>query len=360
VPGLPEPRRGSTFCPPEAISDSFPQPSRRSLIVTLLVFLAGVIGLNVAAARITVPSERWNRGEFIVASKWKLALETTAGADVLILGDSTCLVSVDPDSAATGRSRALNLCTVGDVLPLADTYLLENYLANADRPPSAVVVMHAYDIYSRQLSLDNFLLMPLSPLEAAQRAAALPGFRSQDRVMFPLRAGFHKLLPMFGRRAQLKSELGLTPRRDTRHVPITARGFMPTVKTSATEVEDDAAGHIRGARQDPDYHVSTYGDYALRGITSLAERDRFTVYLVQSPLYRELAADAAFAAVYRQYLAQLVALGRRSPCVVSLLDQPWLFGANEMQNADHILPEHVAGFTARLLGTVDAAPRPCR
>lgn len=352
------PIRKNTRCGPAVLQDVAPIRDWRQVTIVLTASALLLALLNLAAARFAQPSERWNRGEFIIDTKWRLASAGTP-ADLVFLGDSTCLVSLDPAHLPADAGLAVNLCTVGDVLPLADLYLLERHVRHAGAP-RAIVVMHAYDIYSRQLSLENFMLLPFGPFEAARRAATLPGFLPHQQIAFGVRSVFEKLFPLYGRRAQLRAELGVAPRRQYRHVPISALGYMPTVKTSATEVEDDAVFHRRSAQQHPDYQLTSYGQYTIDRLGRLAEHEGFTVYLVPSPLYRGLREDPAFGLIYQQYLTQLKAVAAARPCVVPMLDQEWLFDASEMQNADHILPEHAPAFTARLAAAIAAAPTPCR
>jgi hypothetical protein len=317
-----------------------------------------VIGLNLAAANGARPAEDWNRGEFIIASKWRLA-DRGVASDWLFVGDSTCLVGVDPKQWPAQMGPALNLCTVGDVLPLSDLYLLERQLEQVPAPPRRVVVMHAYDIYSRQLSLENFMLLPFGFARAVRLAVALPGFSADQQAAFALQVGVRKLFPLYGRRAQVLSKIGLGMARTYRHVPISPLGHMPTVKTSATEVEEDAMSHEQAVVREDAYQLSSYAHYTLDRIGALAERYRFTVYLVQSPLYRVLADSAPFSAFYRQYLTALVGASAHRRCIVPWLNEAWLYEADEMQNADHILPDQVAAFTHQLAGSLAQAPAPC-
>src|SRR5688572_26213022 len=112
----------SARCAPATLQDITPPRTRRTVAAVLGGAVLLVALLNMVAARFAQPSERWNRGEFIVDTKWKMAASGTP-ADLVFLGDSTCLVSLDPAHVPPAAGTAVNLCTVGDVLPLADTYL---------------------------------------------------------------------------------------------------------------------------------------------------------------------------------------------------------------------------------------------
>ena len=79
---------------------------------------------------------------------------------MLILGDSSAAQGVDPEfwTNASGES-AINLATIGDATVVNDAWMLETYLERFGRP-NKVVIVHAYDIWHRELKQNVVVQIP--------------------------------------------------------------------------------------------------------------------------------------------------------------------------------------------------------
>lgn len=83
----------------------------------------------------------------------KIELADRGGAaDLVLLGDSSCLLDVDARAlaAARGGGRVVNLGTVSHLSLASQGMLLERYLARASTPPAAVLVLLHPDALRRE------------------------------------------------------------------------------------------------------------------------------------------------------------------------------------------------------------------
>ena len=140
--------------------EDFDPATFRRLITTMFAAAAIVVLLNCLAG-IYLSDQRGNRGYALIRQKWQLLIDLKEPVDILILGDSTCNQGVVP-SVVNNRlgKTSINLCTVGNMLLVNDVWMLDYYLSKYDSL-SSVILVHAYDIWSRSLSPVAVAQVPL-------------------------------------------------------------------------------------------------------------------------------------------------------------------------------------------------------
>jgi hypothetical protein len=104
----------------------------------------------------------YNRGYWLVQQKWELLQGLSAPVDWLIVGDSTGNQGLVPDvMEARLGGTAVNLNTVGNMGALDDVWMLEAHIEEFG-PPAHVLVIHAYDIWSRDITSAFVAKAPLA------------------------------------------------------------------------------------------------------------------------------------------------------------------------------------------------------
>ena len=79
---------------------------------------------------------------------------------MLILGDSSGNQGVDPKVIREKMHlSSINLCTIGDAMVVNDALMLEDYINRYGTPQSALII-HGYDIWSRDLNLSVLSKIP--------------------------------------------------------------------------------------------------------------------------------------------------------------------------------------------------------
>jgi hypothetical protein len=121
------------------------------LLLDILETLLLVVLLNWATSGY-LANYSTNHGYWTIHQKWFLLGKLDAAVDWLVLGDSSCNQGVVPavlEEELDGK--ALNLCMVGNITVLGDLWLLEEYIARFG-PPRAVIIVHVYDVWPRDLN----------------------------------------------------------------------------------------------------------------------------------------------------------------------------------------------------------------
>ena len=142
------PRRGVRTQPAEEV---FRRPSVRTLAASALVAIAVVCLCNAAAGRLLEAFPQ-NRGYELIKAKWNLLIGLKRPVDVLVVGDSSCYLGIDPEVIESDvGGTALNLCTIGDMTAVGDYWMLDHYVRRFG-PPRTVIIGHVHDIWHRSMS----------------------------------------------------------------------------------------------------------------------------------------------------------------------------------------------------------------
>jgi hypothetical protein len=319
----------ASYLPEEVIEPVRP----RHIISTWVWVIVLVLVANFVLAPRLLEGGR-NLAGWIIGHKWRLLLGLHEPVDDLILGDSSCNQGVNPVELARGLGddRAVNLCTIGDMLALNDAWMLQAYLERHG-PPKRVIIVHVYDIWGRDF-------------EAARMGSIPVGFTTLRRLEPPVRLSRWQLrsylesryFPLYSSNLSLRGRLrpgdpSLGDEAGPRRVD--SLGFLAATVAFPDSVSLDLAGHLRFL-QDQAFKLSADNARSLRRIGELAERHGFPVYLATAPIYDSLAGSISFLRYYAP-VNQALTSAAASSRVHTVFEQPMTFPAGELQNADHLV-----------------------
>jgi len=293
-----------------------------------------------------------NRGYWLIETKWRLAGTLDRPVDWLIIGDSSGNQGVVPDrlGAALG-GRAVNLSGAGGVQVPGDLWILNRYLERHGPPPN-VVIVHAYDVWRRDL---NILSVGRIPWRWGfwDRTPALPKFTLGEK----LRLCYARFLPLYFEnqtiyrffKRGLRNPASLL--RRTYHVD--DLGYMKWTKPYAEQVIADMNRHL-SRLGNIDQVISGINLIALKEIAALAAEHRIEVYLAYGPQYEGLHDHVVFTdylARQRAFLAEFAAGYDH----VHYLDNVSTFPAEQMENVDHVTHEAAERYTDDLIAKIREA-----
>jgi len=304
-------------------------------IVASVLFLVAV--LNFAAVWYLA---RWspNIGYLLIAAKWNILHTLNSPVDLLIVGDSSGNQGVDPKKIQSELGlSSVNLCTIGDAMVLDGAYMLDDYIARYGAPRK-VLVIHAYDIWSRPGDISVLAQIPGSWWNQQPKITLTP----KQRVKVIL----NRYVPFYTQSISLGYVLQ-NPWNAFRHdLTLEPDGFMEEDTADPGRVVKDAAVHLQFVREGVPV-MSEWNRAALKHMVDLADRYQFDLFVANSPVYDSLYADSAFQVYYAKVQAAIdeIVRGHRA---YHLLNPPMIFPASEMQSVDHVIYDAALRYTARI------------
>lgn len=334
-----------SYLPEEVI-----QPVRpRQLLATWLGVLLLVLLANFVVAPPMLEGGR-NLAGWIIGHKWRLLLDLGQPVDDLVLGDSSCNQGVNPVTLAQALddARGVNLCTIGDMLALNDAWMLQTYIERFG-PPKRVVIVHVYDIWSRDFEWSRLGSIPVGVLSLRKLRPEIKLKRWQFRTYLESR-----YFPLYSSNLSLQSRLRSgDPRLRNVAGPrrVDSLGFLADTTAFPDSVELDLVGHLKFLARDT-FQLSGDNQRSLARIARLAEEHDFDVYLASAPVYERLAADPLFQTYQAQVQKALARASGEGSRVHLVFDQPMTFPASQMQNADHLVLEAANRYTEALAARI--------
>jgi hypothetical protein len=342
-----ESRGRISYVPEEVI-----QPVRpRQLLVTWLGVLLIVLLLNfVVAPRLLVGGR--NLAGWIIGHKWRLLHGLKTPVDDLVLGDSSCNQGVNPVTLARtlGDRRAVNLCTIGDMLALNDAWMLQRYIERFGAP-RRVIIVHVYDIWSRDFDWARMGTIPVGIMAIRRFNPEVQLKRWQFRSYLESR-----YFPLFSNNLSLQARLrtGDPRSRNTPGPrPVDSLGFLADTVAFPDSVELDLGAHLRFLEKER-FELSVDNRRSLARISALAKEHDFEVYLAPAPVYQALAEAPAFRRYYVQVQKALASVSGEGSRIHLVFDQPMTFPASQMQNADHLVLKAADRYTTELARRIRA------
>lgn len=340
-----ENQRRVSYLPEEVI-----QPVRpRQLLATWLGVLLLVLLANFVVAPRMLEGGR-NLAGWIIGHKWRLLLGLSQPVDDLVLGDSSCNQGVNPVTLARALddAKAVNLCTIGDMLALNDAWMLQTYIERFG-PPKRVVIVHVYDIWSRDFEWSRVGSIPVGVLSLRKLRPEIRLKRWQLRSYLESR-----YFPLYSSNLSLQSRLragdprlrnATSPRR------VDSLGFLADTTAFPDSVELDLAGHLKFLAKET-FKLSGDNQRSLARIARLADEHGFDVYLASAPVYDRLAEDPGFQRYLAQVQSALASASGEGSRVHLVFDQPMAFPASQMQNADHLVLDAANRYTEALAAKI--------
>ncbi len=328
--------------------------TRGQVLISLVMALVCVALLNLGASR-ALDRFTTNRGYWLVHEKWNLLESLPDPVDWLILGDSSCNQGIMPDliSQALG-GKAINLCTVGDMLAVNDAWMLNRHIERFG-PPKHVIIAHVYDMWPRDLrALNRQPLLAKVPLSWGYWRNSTPplALTGEDER----RLWVARYLPLWAENKTLTSWLrhpGVLWRRD---LSMTPNGFMAYEKPNPANVRRESKAHIDSTHKRR-FVLSKINRDALEHIRSLADQHGFEVFIAAGPLYQGMWRDDGFRRHFEAMMRALDSVAKKSPRMHVLLHDPVRFEAKQLENADHLVGPAAAEYTRKLIEAIQQSSK---
>lgn len=283
----------------------------------------------------------------LVAHKWRMLHALEQAPDGIVLGDSAGNQGIDTDllSTATGQ-RWVNLCTHGNMLLAGDAWMLDELIAR-NRAPKHILLVHAYDVWSRgpEEIGANIAQIPLLTAPVAT-LPALPDGRTFDAL-----ALWYRLVPLAGRPLTARYVLNF-PADGFRQRSYSPSGHQTGITGKRPDPDRDLQDHVRRLTRTP-WSPSAVNLAALGHLLATARRIGAEVSYVQAPLYEQALTRPVFAENYARYRAFLGTIADANPWLHIDNGVPVLFPAASLSTIEHvdaagswILTGHVSRFLA--------------
>lgn len=284
-----------------------------------------------------------NIGYRLIWKKWAMLLTLDRPVDWLILGDSSGNQGVMPKLIEQRLGgKAVNLCTIGNMLVLDDAWMLEAYLRRFD-PPKHVILVHVHDVWHREPDLAVLAQAPVSWKDWLDFKRVI---RMSSRDALTIALARHA--PLFSQNLSLAEVIRHPSKAFRAGDPIDSDGFMAVRQADPSQVIADAQGHAKFAGENP-FVMSQTNEEALKRIISLAETRGFDVYAAQSPLYEELYRDPSFRKYFESLQHRLAAYTEENRRFHVLFAIPMLFSKEQMENANHLTDRAARLYTEELI-----------
>ncbi len=98
-----------------------------------------------------------NPSDLIVKTQNKISRSKNLDKDILVFGDSTSAMAIDPDISQSHTGlKTYNFSTLGPGIMAINYLLLKNYLLR-NRPPKFIILMNAYDTWHRGIGSNDVI-----------------------------------------------------------------------------------------------------------------------------------------------------------------------------------------------------------
>lgn len=347
---MPKERTGCRGIEIQPADEVLRSPSIRTLLATALVALGVVLFCNAAAGRLLVAFPQ-NDGYAMIKGKWNLLTGLTRPVDVLVLGDSSCSLGIDP-GVIEGEigGTALNLCTIGDMTVVGSYWMLDHYIQKFG-PPETVIVGHVLNIWQRSISPIVVEQIPV-PDSFVNLYTDTLGFQWRQYFLSLVA----KYIPFYAENQSLARILTYPWRASHRDFAMSSSGFTSIQKPDPHRVLEDAKNYRRFVRK-KGFRISRDNQIALDNIAHLAEEYEFDVFFVVAPMYEGLISDPEVKAYIAEQNTFFENFSRRHPHFKNVFSEPMLFSEYEMENADHVILSASPVYTRSILKSVEAIRR---
>ena len=305
-----------------------------ALIPVTIIFL--INGLLVWQLNRNTP----NQGHAIIKAQWERLEEMKQPVDWIILGDSSALQGVVPQVIETSLGgSAINLGTNAGMILMDDVWMLESYIERFGAPGS-VIIVHTYDMWHRDLEAAGLAKTPLSLMaiqDLSVSPSLTPGYMSNVIASryFPLYAENRTIVDLLINRSSANRKATVDE--------IRAEGYMRVDNPDPDEVYADAARHRIFVEKNV-FELSMENEEALMRLIALSELHGFDTFLVNGPLYEELATDDDFQSYFSDLRETFREASRGNDHFVIIPIKP-TFSADQMVNVDHVISSAAMKYT---------------
>ena len=286
-----------------------------------------------------------NIGYLLLRAKWNLLRNLTHPVDLPILGDSGGNQGVDPSILKDKLGfSAVNLCSIGDALILNDAWMLGEYISRFGAP-RAVLVIHSYDIWSRDKNISVLAQVPGRWWQWTPSA----NLTLKERVKIML----CRYTPLYAENRTLAELLQHPWTAFPSALKLNPDGFMPESTATPARVVSDAAAHKAFVRENGPV-MSDDNRRALEWMAQTARNSNCDLFVANGPLYDSLYADSAFQVYFARLRTAIADIAAGNDHFHYILSTPMLFPKEKMQSADHLAIAAAREYTTRLAEVIDS------
>jgi len=289
-----------------------------------------------------------NRGYFLIQGKWKLLLGMKKPVDWLVLGDSSGNSAVVPHllSETLGGS-SVNLCTIGWLSAMNDIWMLQNYRARFGLP-KGILIVHSPFMWQGRLEKDLVQKIPLS-WKDIQAMDPPVKFNLKDSWCFFLARYF----PLYSQNESLAYLLQFRHKAFVKKLNLNAEGYEAYGEANPEKLKLAVSNNEKLLQKG--FALSEDNHRALESLKSFAEQNHVPVYLVDGPLYQEVAEKKEVRRYLDQLAAELQLILGGSDWVHYLRGGYNLFPGAQLESVDHTTAEGAKVYTRLVSKLLPAA-----
>ena len=324
------------------------QLKKKSIIIVFSIVIVLVVLINIFFYYYLQNYISNNLGYVIVKKKWDLILKPNQNADVLILGDSSGNQGLKAELFASNLNLyALNLCTIGDLLLVDDSWMLQYYLSKHS-PPKYVILIHVYDVWHRQ-NIQKILLSQFN-FNLINSKNFCPNIKLNwfDKINIEL----SKYIPLIYQNQGISYILTHPKMIFKKNDKLFDEyGYMPSTLVNTDNVQRDFNEHIDFLKNN-DFKISELNFQALENIIELSKKYDFKLYIANSPIYEDLYEHSYFSKYYKDLSEFLDSIDRENENVYFINNPPLIFPTEVMENVDHIIDSASVVYTLKILNEI--------
>ncbi|HEY1038476.1 MAG TPA: hypothetical protein VGF30_03680 [Bacteroidia bacterium] len=322
------------------------KPSGKGEITTIFSFVLSVLlVLNVA---LYYYFEKFDPRDwkFLAHIKWGILKNLNGPADWLITGDSSGNQGIEtsPFKEELGET-AYNLCTIGPMLTLDDSWMLE-YHINKYGPPKNVLMIHVYDLWNRKADHEVLSENPVTTIFKDGLGPDLGWSYSQKAKMLS-----YRLFPIYSKHHGLKMLLSGEAKWFVPAAEVDSSGFNKRILPKPDNVIKDTEGHIKFVK-DSAFALSDECRMGLKHIKALVDKHNIELYITMSPLHDSLYFNPYFQKYKNSIDSMLYDFAQNDKHIHLINNPPMVFKAEEMDNSDHVVGKASHTFTLHLINEI--------
>ena len=281
-----------------------------------------------------------NTGYLLIRAKWNIIGELKQHVDMLILGDSSGNQGVDPEVIKDELGMySVNLCSIGQVGIINDALMLQSYLNN-QKAPRAVLLVHAYDVWSREINLAALSQISCKWLHKDP----ILNLNLNQKISLYL----NRYFPIYSQSSSLSQILKKPWLGFSRNLELQPNGFMRRLEANPDEVIKDTKMSMAFIHRNLQ-PVSLPNRKALIKIGNLAEEYKFDVFIINSPLYEGLYSNKNFQRYFKDVMNEIDNIIKTNKRLHHILCTPITFSKEEMETVDHLTLGAAKIYTTRVI-----------
>jgi hypothetical protein len=284
-----------------------------------------------------------NLGYKINRKKWKMLEEMQTNKDWLILGDSTCNQGLSiVEFEENIKESAINLCTIGNMLVVNDSWMLEKYIKKFG-PPKNILIIHAYDTWYRS-EIDLGLTSQL-PIISLIKEKPKPWILNKNNIATLF---LYKYVPLYSEKSSLLEIIvGIFQKEDPRdQIFFDDTGFM-SMQYANPKLVEVSVNRYKNFTKNNRFEISRNNLMGLENIKEISEKYGFNIFIANSPINNDLLKDDGFKLYFADLNNYLENYAKRNERVYYIKDT-YAFSKDMMISSDHIIAEAAREYSKKI------------